>query len=67
MRNYYLFCAFGGQSTHGSRRCRGVNEVYEKMLNGQFAENFEAEAKRKFIEESAQMKLFIVVDKLLGL
>ncbi|MDR2082516.1 MAG: hypothetical protein LBP35_02685 [Candidatus Ancillula trichonymphae] len=40
-------------------------EVYEKMLNGQSAENFEAEAKRKFIEEPAQMKLLIVVDKLL--
>jgi type I restriction enzyme R subunit len=35
------------------------------MLNGQSAENFEAEAKRKFIEEPARMKLFIVVDKLL--
>lgn len=40
-------------------------EVYKKMLNGQSAEDFEAEAKRKFIEEPAQMKLFIVVDKLL--
>ena len=40
-------------------------EVYKKMLNGQRVENFEAEAKRKFIEEPAQMKLLIVVDKLL--
>ena len=40
-------------------------EVYKKMLNGQTAEDFEAEAKRKFIEEPAQMKLLIVVDKLL--
>lgn len=40
-------------------------EVYKKMLNGQSAEDFEAEAKRKFIEEPAQMKLLIVVDKLL--
>ena len=40
-------------------------EIYKKMLNGQTAEDFEAEAKRKFIEEPAQMKLLIVVDKLL--
>ena len=40
-------------------------EVYTQMLNGQSAEDFEAEAKRKFIEEPAQMKLLIVVDKLL--
>lgn len=40
-------------------------EVYKKMLNGQSADDFEAEAKRKFIEEPAQMKLLIVVDKLL--
>lgn len=40
-------------------------EVYQKMLNGKTAEDFEAEAKRKFIEEPAQMKLLIVVDKLL--
>lgn len=35
------------------------------MLNGQSVEDFEAEAKRKFIDEPAQMKLLIVVDKLL--
>lgn len=40
-------------------------EVYKNMLNGQTAEDFEAEAKRKFIGEPAQMKLLIVVDKLL--
>lgn len=40
-------------------------EVYKKMLNGQTAEDFEAEVKRKFIDEPAQMKLLIVVDKLL--
>ena len=40
-------------------------EVYTQMLNGQSAEDFEAEAKRKFIEEPTQMKLLIVVDKLL--
>lgn len=40
-------------------------EIYQKMLNGQSAEDFEKEAKRKFIEEPANMKLLIVVDKLL--
>ena len=40
-------------------------ETYKEMLNGQSPEDFEAEAKRKFIEEPAQMKLLIVVDKLL--
>ncbi len=40
-------------------------EIYQKMLNGQSVEDFETEAKRKFIDEPAQMKLLIVVDKLL--
>lgn len=40
-------------------------EIYKKMLNGQNVEDFEKEAKRKFINEPAQMKLLIVVDKLL--
>ncbi len=40
-------------------------EIYRKMLNGQSVEDFEKEAKRKFIEEPANMKLLIVVNKLL--
>lgn len=40
-------------------------EVYQNMLNGQSVEDFETEAKRKFVEKPAQMKLLIVVDKLL--
>ena len=40
-------------------------EIYQKMLNGQNVEDFEAEAKRKFKDEPANMKLLIVVDKLL--
>lgn len=39
--------------------------VYQKMLDGKDPEIFEDEAKKKFIEEPAQMKLLIVVDKLL--
>jgi type I restriction enzyme R subunit len=40
-------------------------EAYQKMLNGQDKEEFEKDAKRKFVEEPANMKLLIVVDKLL--
>jgi len=40
-------------------------EIYKRMLSEQAPDDFEAEAKRKFIEEPAQMKLLIVVDKLL--
>jgi len=40
-------------------------EIYNKMLNGKTVEDFEAEVKRKFIEEPANMQLLIVVDKLL--
>lgn len=40
-------------------------EVYQKMLNGKKPEDFEEEVKNQFINEPAQMKLLIVVDKLL--
>ena len=40
-------------------------EIYQKMLNKKSTEIFEDEAKKKFVEEPAQMKLLIVVDKLL--
>ena len=40
-------------------------EIYQKMLNGKTSEDFEDEAKRRFTNEPAQMKLLIVVDKLL--
>ncbi len=40
-------------------------EIYQKMLNGKDVEAFEIEAKKKFVDEPAQMKLLIVVDKLL--
>lgn len=40
-------------------------EVYQRMLNGKSTESFEDEAKKKFIDEPGQMKLLIVVDKLL--
>lgn len=40
-------------------------ETYIKMLGGKSPEDFEKEVKKKFIDEPAQMKLLIVVDKLL--
>jgi len=40
-------------------------EVYEKMLEGKDVKDFEVETKKQFIEQPAQMKLVIVVDKLL--
>jgi type I restriction enzyme R subunit len=40
-------------------------DIYNKMIGDQSVEDFEKEAKRKFLEEPANMKLLIVVDKLL--
>ncbi len=40
-------------------------EIYNRMLNGSSSEDFVKESKRKFINEPANMKLLIVVDKLL--
>lgn len=40
-------------------------DIYQKMLNGKSTEDFEDEAKKRFIDEPAQLKLLIVVDKLL--
>lgn len=39
--------------------------IYNKMLGGQEPEAFEKAVKKKFIDEPGQMKLLIVVDKLL--
>ncbi|RCV62835.1 type I restriction enzyme, R subunit [Methanophagales archaeon] len=41
-------------------------DVYQKMLDGKDPKTFEEEVKKKFVEEPAQMKLLIVVDKLLA-
>jgi type I restriction enzyme R subunit len=40
-------------------------DIYNKMLDGKDPEKFEQDVKKKFIEEPGQMKLLIVVDKLL--
>jgi len=39
--------------------------IYNQMLGDKTAEDFEKEVKKKFIEQPGQMKLLIVVDKLL--
>jgi type I restriction enzyme, R subunit len=40
-------------------------DIYNQMLGGKDPEEFEKEVKKKFVEEPGQMKLLIVVDKLL--
>ncbi len=40
-------------------------EIYNQMLGDQAAEDFEKAVKKKFIDQPGQMKLLIVVDKLL--
>ncbi len=40
-------------------------DIYNKMLDGKDPETFEKEIKKKFVNEPGQMKLLIVVDKLL--
>ena len=40
-------------------------EIYNKMLDGKTPEKFEDDVKEQFIKQPAQMKLLIVVDKLL--
>ena len=40
-------------------------KIYEEMLGGRSVEDFEEDAKRRFVKEPGQMKLLIVVDKLL--
>jgi type I restriction enzyme R subunit len=40
-------------------------DIYTKMLAGKDVQTFERESKKQFIEAPAQMKLLIVVDKLL--
>ena len=40
-------------------------KIYERMLNGKSAKDFETDAKEAFKKTPAQMKLLIVVDKLL--
>lgn len=55
----------GEESREGVTEKLRQYKIYKKMLNGKTTEDFEDEAKKKFVDEPAQMKLLIVVDKLL--
>lgn len=54
-----------GQSAEGLTEKLSQYAIYNKMLNGQDPEAFEIAIKKKFVDEPGQMKLLIVVDKLL--
>ncbi len=56
-----------GESTGEDKNTENIEkyEIYQKMLDGKNPEAFEDEAKKQFVNEPAQMKLLIVVDKLL--
>jgi type I restriction enzyme R subunit len=72
-----LICSIKGAATGGDEISEDIvkNKVYRKMLASWFNlpedeavkknEQFEREVKKKFIDEPGQMKLLIVVDKLL--
>jgi type I restriction enzyme R subunit len=55
----------GEESGEGLTEKLRQYEIYNRMLAGQDVETFEKDVKKKFIEEPGQMKLLIVVDKLL--
>lgn len=55
-----------GETTgEGKTEIRRKYDIYDKMLSGKDPEAFEDEAKALFIHHPGQMKLLIVVDKLL--
>ena len=56
-----------GEATGESRDTenRFKYAIYQKMLNGKEVDIFEKEVKERFLKEPGQMKLLIVVDKLL--
>ncbi len=56
-----------GETTGNDKETENIEkyEIYQKMLNGKSPEEFEEEVKDQFVNEPAQMKLLIVVDKLL--
>jgi type I restriction enzyme R subunit len=55
----------GEDAGEGETEALEKYEVYRRMLNGMTAEDFEREVKDRFINEPGQMRLLIVVDKLL--
>ena len=60
------FSAIKGEDTgEGLTERLRQYDIYNKMLDGQDPDEFEKEVKKKFVNEPGQMKLLIVVDKLL--
>jgi type I restriction enzyme R subunit len=55
----------GEESGEGLTERLRQYDIYNKMLGGQDADKFEKGAKKRFVNEPGQMKLLIVVDKLL--
>lgn len=55
----------GEESGEGMTEKLRQYEIYNKMLAGKDPEAFEKVVKKKFVDEPGQMKLLIVVDKLL--
>lgn len=55
----------GEESGEGLTERLRQYDIYNKMLGGKEPAAFEKEVKKKFVEQPAQMKLLIVVDKLL--
>jgi type I restriction enzyme R subunit len=55
-----------GESTgEGRTEKQRQYDIYKEMLGGKTPEAFEKEVKQKFVEQPGQMRLLIVVDKLL--
>ncbi|GHO96267.1 restriction endonuclease [Reticulibacter mediterranei] len=55
----------GERTGEGRTEKQRQYDIYIKMLNGKTPEDFEKEVKQKFVEQPGQMRLLIVVDKLL--
>ena len=55
----------GEEAGEGATEKLEQYQIYQQMLGGQDVEAFEKAVKKKFIEEPGQMRLLIVVDKLL--
>lgn len=55
----------GEESGEGLTERLRQYDIYNEMLGGKEPDDFEKDVKRKFVEQPGQMKLLIVVDKLL--
>lgn len=55
----------GEDAGEGQTEALEKYDIYQRMLNGQSTEDFERDAKKRFIKEPGLMRLLIVVDKLL--